>query len=121
MLLAFSDLAVPGERAEQELVDARIEGRELEPLLEVRERLVVGGALDEVLQQGGVAAAESPALGREPPVEHRTAAHFETFQKLAAEQRGQRAWPIRREPPDAPARPASDLHPVRRGSPPGEP
>ena len=56
-----------------------------------------------------MAAAESPALGREPPVEHRAAAHFETFQELAAEQRGQRAWPIRREPLDALVGRASDL------------
>ena len=64
MLLAFPDLTAPGERAQQELVDARIEGRQLEPLLEVRERLVVRQALDELLQQGGVASRGIAGAGR---------------------------------------------------------
>ena len=45
MLFAFADPAAPRERAQQELVDARIERRQLEPLLQIRERLVVGHAL----------------------------------------------------------------------------
>jgi hypothetical protein len=97
MLLAFPDLAASGERAQQELVDARIEGRQLEPLLEVRERLVVGQPLDEMLEQGGVAAAESPALGGEPAVEDRAAADLEALEELAAELRGQRTLPVWRK------------------------
>ena len=88
MLLAFADAAVPGKRGQKDLVDMRIEGRELEPLLQILERLVIGSALGEMLQQGGVAAAESSALRGEPAVEDRAAVDLEALQEIAVEQRG---------------------------------
>ena len=60
-----------------------------------------GSALDEMLEQGGVAAAESPALGGEPAVEDRAAADLQALEELAAEQRGQRPLPVRWELLDA--------------------
>ena len=62
MLLAFPDSTAPGERGQKNLVDMPIERRKLEPLLQIRERFVIGNALDEMLQQRrrdsrGIAAA----------------------------------------------------------------
>jgi hypothetical protein len=82
---------------------------QLEPLLQVREDLVVGTALGQVLQQGGVTAAESPALGGQPPVEDGAAADRQALQEVTVEQGGQRPLPIGRERLDALAGRAADL------------
>ena len=109
VLLAFADRAAPRERGQQDLVDAPIERGELEPPLDVSERLVIGNALDEMLQQGGVTAAESPPLSGEPAVEERAAVDFQALQKVAAEERGQRSLPFRAELLDALLGRAGDL------------
>ena len=44
MLLALADTAAPGKRVQKEFVDAPVKRRELEPLLQIAERLVVGNA-----------------------------------------------------------------------------
>ena len=101
MLLTFPDLAAPGERGQKDFVDMPIEGRKLEPLLQIPERLVIGNALDQMLQQCGVTAAESPPLSGEPAVEHRAAVDFQAVQKVSVEQPGKRSLPLRGERPDA--------------------
>ena len=101
MLLALADPAAPGERAEQDLVHALVERREREPGLEMAERLVVIGALDELLQQGGVAGAQAAALGDQPALERRAALDREALEELAREQRRQRAQALGRERRDA--------------------
>jgi hypothetical protein len=45
MFLTIADPAPPGERAEQKLVDARVERRELQPRLQVAECLGIGTLL----------------------------------------------------------------------------
>lgn len=109
MLLTLPNSAAPSERAEKDLVDVRVERGKLEPLLQVAERFVVGNALDEVLQQGGVAGAESPPLGGEPAVEDQAAVEFQPLEKVSIEEHGQRPQPIRREPLDAPLDHTGDL------------
>ena len=82
-------------------------------------RFVVGNAPDEMLQQGGVAAAESPPLGGEPAVEDRAAVDLQALEEVAVEQPGQRPLPLRarasRCPPRSRGRPRSH----RRSNPPG--
>ena len=87
----------------------RSNGASWSHLLQVAERLVVGNAPDEMLQQGGVAAAESPPLRGEPAVEDRAAVDLQALQKVAVEQRGQRSLPLRRERLDARLGRAGDL------------
>ena len=63
-----------------------VEGREAQPLIHVHRRLVVGQRVRQVLEQYGLDAAEAPALGRDPRIEHRTARDLETLEQLAAKQ-----------------------------------
>ncbi len=80
MLLSFANSAAPGERSQQELVDMLIERRKLEPLLQIPERFRLRNALDEMLQQRGLTAAESSPLSGEPAVEDRAAVDFQALQ-----------------------------------------
>ena len=86
VLLAFADPAAPGERGQQDLVDAPVERRELQPLLQIAERLVVRSAPDEMLQQRGMAAAEPAPLRGEPAVEGRAAVDLQAVEEVAGEQ-----------------------------------
>src|SRR5262249_60284028 len=103
------DPAARGERSQQDLVDAQIERRELEPFFYVRNRFVVGNALGEMLQKSGVTAAESSPLSSEPPAEDRAAVDLQALQKLTVEQRGERSLPLRSKPLHALLRRAGDL------------
>ena len=94
MLLSFANPAASSERVQKELVDALVERRKLEPLLQICERFIAGYRLDEMLQQGGVAAAKSAPLRREPAVEARVAVDLQAVEKVAVEQRGQRSQPL---------------------------
>src|SRR5262245_33649065 len=109
MLLALPDSAAPGERGQKDLVHAQIERRELEPFLDVPNRFIIGNALREMLQEGGVTGAESSPLSSEPPVEDRVAVDFQPLQKLAVEQRGERLLPLRSKPLHALLGRAGDL------------
>ena len=82
-------------------MDARVERRQLEPLLQISEGLIAGRRRDEVLQQGRMAAAKSAPLRREPAVEGGVAIDLQTVEKLALEQRRQRAQPLGRQRLDA--------------------
>jgi hypothetical protein len=56
-----------------------IEWRKLKPPLQMPERFVIGHAFDEMLQQGGMTAAESAPLRGEPPVEDGAAVDFQAL------------------------------------------
>ncbi len=105
MLLAFADPAAPGEGRKQCLVDMQVERRELQPLVQVSERLLVADAAGEMLEQSGVAGPESPPLGGEPAAEDRAAIDFEACQKISIEQRQKTALPFGSECLDALPRP----------------
>ena len=90
MFLALPDAAAPRQCAQQALVDAPVERREFEPLLQISEQFVAGRASGEALQNGGMAAAEPPALGGESAVECRIAVDLQAIEKLAVEQGGER-------------------------------
>ena len=105
MLLALANPAVPGERIEQELVDALVERRELQPLLQIAERLVVRSVCYEALQQRGMRAAQAAPLRREPAGKRRAALDLQALEKVAGEQRGQRSQPLRRDRLDVLRRP----------------
>ena len=100
MLLTFADPAAPGERGQQDFVDMPIERRKLEPLLQIS-NASSWNPLDQMLQQCGVTAAESPPLSGEPAGEHRAAVDFQTVQKVSVEQPGKRSLPLRGERPNA--------------------
>src|SRR6185436_11406425 len=74
--------------------DALVEGRKLEPLLQICERVIAGYRFDEVLQQGCMAAAKSAPLRGEPTVEAWVAVDLQAVEKLTIEQSGQRAQPL---------------------------
>jgi hypothetical protein len=97
VLLAFPDPAAPGESGQKDLVDALVERRKLQPLIEVRKRFLVGNVPGEMLQQGGVAAAESPSLRSEPTVENRAAGDLQALEEISGEQRSERPLPLWRE------------------------
>jgi len=100
VLLPLANAAVPGKRSEKRLVDARVEWRELAPLVQVPEGLVAGSALRELLQQRRVASTEVPALGREPPAEHGAAVDLEALKEIPLEQQLEaslRLWAQRRD------------------------
>ena len=111
MLLALANSAAPGERIQQDLVHAPVKRSKLEPLLQIAKHLVVRGTLlDEVLQQSGVAAAESTPLRREPAIENRAASISQAVEKVSVEQRGEGLQPLRRERLDALLRCPGDLN-----------
>src|SRR5690606_38699541 len=93
--LALADAAAPRQRRQQEFVDVAVERRELQPLLQVSERLVVGSDADETLEQRGAAIAESSSLGGEPAAEERAAADFQPLEEVAADPRRQLAQALR--------------------------
>src|SRR5262245_26337217 len=78
-----------------------VERRELQPLVQVFERVVVGNAAREVLEHGRMAGPESPPLRGEPAVEDRAAGDLQALQKIAIDQCGERAQSFRRERFDA--------------------
>src|SRR5262245_23773155 len=97
MLLAFADPPTPRERGQQQLMHPAIERRELQPLLQVGERLVVGNAAHELLQQCRVAAAKPPPLRDQPAVEARAAVDLQTVQEVALDQPGEGSLLVQRE------------------------
>jgi hypothetical protein len=56
-----------------------IEWCKLEPSLQMPERFVIGHALGEMLQQGGMTSAESSPLRGEPPIEDWAAVDFQAL------------------------------------------
>ena len=109
MLLPFANLPAPSEGSQKHLVDMPVEGRELQPLFEIAERFVARNAPDKMLQQRGVAAAESPPLRGQPAVEGRVAVDFQALEKIAVEQHRQRSLTFRCERLDALVNRAGDL------------
>jgi hypothetical protein len=91
MLLAFADTAFPGKRSEQRFVRLAVERRELEPPFQVREGLVLGSTLREMLEDRGMAAAEAATLRGEPSAESRVAVDLEALEQLAPVSRRARA------------------------------
>ena len=85
VLLAFGNPAVTGERVQQDLVNAAVERRELEPLFQVPEDLVARCLPDEMFQDRDVPSTEAAALRREPGVEVRTAIDLHAVEKLTGE------------------------------------
>ena len=71
---------------------ARIEGRESEPLFQMRRGSVRIGRepRDEEAQDGDVASSEAPSLGGQPGIEMRAAIDLEPFEEIAGEQPGER-------------------------------
>lgn len=104
MLLALANSTVPGQRVQQGPVNPPVEWSEPEPLFQMVKNLVIRRAADEVLQQGGVAAAKTTALRDEPSIESRIALDLHPFEKISGEQRGQRLQPLRSERRDVVAR-----------------
>ena len=96
VLLSLPNSAAPSERVQESLVDAQVERRQLEPLLQMFEHLIAGRGRREALQQDGVATAKAAPLSREPGVEARIAIELQAVEKLAAEQRRQRSQPLGR-------------------------
>ena len=109
VLLALSDTAAARQSVQQKFVDARIEWREREPLIEIPEHRGVGCAFDHMLQQRGVDAAQPAALSGQPTVERRVAVDLEAFEEFALKERGERLQPIGRKGGDAGLRRAFDL------------
>jgi hypothetical protein len=91
MLLALADAPAPGQRREQQLMDAQLERRELQPLLQVAERFVGLRVARKALEQRDVAVAEPAALRRQPAAEERAALDLQAFQEVAREQRNERS------------------------------
>src|SRR5262249_61767045 len=79
VLLALADAAAARQRAQEELVHARIERGELEPALEMGGGLVVGRAADQVLEQCGVTGAQAPPLRGQPGIERGVALEFDAL------------------------------------------
>ena len=101
VLFAFAKLAAPGEGVQEQFVDALVEWRELQPLLQIPQHIIAGCLPRQALQHGSVTAAKAAALSRQPAVEARVAVDLQAVQKLAREQRGQRAQALRRQRLDA--------------------
>jgi hypothetical protein len=97
VLLALAETAAACQHMQHHLVHARIEGRELEPLLEICERFVVAEARDQMLEQRGPAGAQPPPLRDQPGIEGRAAVDLQALQEIAPKQVGERAQPFRRE------------------------
>ncbi len=91
---ALGDAALARERRQQQLVRVAIERRELQPLIYIRCRGIVRQRAREVLEQHGLDAAEAPALGGDPGIEHRAARDLEAFEQFAGEQRGEFLLPF---------------------------
>ena len=91
------------------LVHARIERRQREPGFQVTEQVFAIGLRDEMLQQRHVAGAEAAPLRGQPGVERRAAVDLQPFEKLAREQRAQRAQALGRDCCDACFGRAGDL------------
>jgi hypothetical protein len=72
-----------------------VEGRELQPLFEIRRGLLVRQVTGEVLQQHRLNAAEPAPLGGDPRIEHRAARDLEALEQFAAEQRRERLLLLR--------------------------
>ena len=87
VFLAFPNPAEPDEGCQKGPMDMLVERRELEPLVQISERFIVGNAPGEMLEQGGVTRAESPSLCGEPSVEDRAAVDFQAVEEVAVEQR----------------------------------
>ncbi len=101
--------AAAGKGAQQRLVNAAVERRQLKPRVQMNEHLLAGRAGDQMLQEGGVAAAKAAALRDQPAVEQRTAVDLQSVEKVAREQRGQMPQPLGRERLDALPRRSGDL------------
>ncbi len=93
MILRLAHAARSQQRIQQQLVRAHIEGRELEPLLEIAEGIarLVRCELDEAFEHGDVELAELPSLRAEPALEFRIAIDGQAFGEIAGELRFQRA------------------------------
>ena len=109
VLLALANASATAERAEHGLVHALVEGRELQPFLQIFERLVGGDDLGQMLQQGRVAAAETASLGDQPAVELGAALDLQAVEEVAGEQGKQLAQPLGLEGVQALLRGTGDL------------
>ena len=94
MRLAFGDAALARERGQQQFMRVAIEWRELQPLIDIGRRGLVRQRAREVFEQHGLDAAEAPALGGDPRIEHRAARDLEAFEQFAGEQRGELLLPL---------------------------
>src|SRR6185312_11775901 len=97
MFFAFADFAVPRKSGEKDLMDLPVEWRKLEPPFQIPEYFFIAGAPDEMLQQGGLASAESPPLGGEPRAECGITRNLQSLKEVSAEQRVQRSLLLRSE------------------------
>ena len=74
-----------------------IERRELEPRVEVHERLVVGAAHDELLEHRSATAAKPTTLCGQPGGKHGAAVNRQTFEKFPLERCRERPESLRRQ------------------------
>ena len=93
----LSNLAPSRERLEETLVRPLIERRELEPCVEVQERLVVGAAHDQLLEHCRAAAAKPTTLCRQPGGKHGAAVNRQTLEEFPVEQCRERCEWLRRQ------------------------
>ena len=71
------------------LMRVAIEWRELQPLIYIGRRGIMWQRAREVFEQHGLDAPETPALCRDPGIEHRAARDLEAFEQFAGEQCGE--------------------------------
>ena len=88
MFFGLAHAAAARQRGQQLLVNARIERRHLQPLLQVSQRLFVRRTRNELFEQRRSASAQTAPLSGEPGVEQRAAIDVEPFEKVTGEQLG---------------------------------
>ena len=97
MGFGFANLASSRERLEEALVRPLIERRELEPRVEVHERLVIRAAHDELLEHRSATAAKPTTLCSQPGGKYGAAVNRQTFEKFPLERCRERPEWLRRQ------------------------
>lgn len=85
MRLAIGNAAPASKRAQHELVDTLIEGRKLEPLVEVSKHILLWRKPGEMFEYGRLAGPQAAAFCRQPRIEVRTPVYIETVDEVADE------------------------------------
>src|SRR5204863_4997913 len=70
---SIGDAPLARERRQEQLMRVAIEWRELQPLIYIGRRGIMWQRAREVFEQHGLDAPETPALCRDPGIEHRAA------------------------------------------------
>ena len=119
VLLALANPAAPAKRVQQDLVHALIERRELQPLLQISERLVVRERSARCSSTATWQPRKRRRCGDEPAVELRTAVDLQSVEKVAREQRNSARSRSERNVSDALPASLARSRSRRRSSPPG--